>query len=158
MQQNLFRFTKTKLTRVKNEFGDSLSLNKRKTARPQATGQALHIVLRRSDVTKIDFREHRQEIEANLKRFELRSNLKLYKFAIVSNHLHILLMAGDRERYNYFVRSVSGRLAQKLKIKWQLRPYTRVVTWGRDFKSTQNYIEQNHLEAIGAIPYQPRKY
>jgi REP element-mobilizing transposase RayT len=157
MQQNLFRYAKIKTNRTKKEFGGSLSLNKRKVERPQMRGQALHTLLRRSDVTKIDFRQHRQEIESNLKKFELRSNVKLYKFAIVSNHIHVLLMAGDRDRYNYFIRSVSGRLAQTLKIKWQLRPYTRIVTWGRDFKSTKNYVEQNHLEAIGAIRYQPRK-
>ena len=157
MQQTLFRFAKIKMNSTKNEFGGSLLLNKKKTARPQVAGQALHIVLRRSDVLKIDFRQRRQEIESNLKSFALRSNVKLYKFAIVSNHIHILLMTVDRERYNYFVRSVSGRLAQMLKIQWQLRPYTRIITWGRDFKSTQNYIEQNHLEAIGAIPYKPRK-
>jgi REP element-mobilizing transposase RayT len=44
------------------------------------------------------------------------------------------------------------------KIKfWDKRPFTRIVEWGREYKTLQNYLEQNTLEAWGFIPYQPRK-
>jgi REP element-mobilizing transposase RayT len=40
---------------------------------------------------------------------------------------------------------------------WDARPYTRIVEWGRDFRSVCSYVVQNTLEAIGFIPYQPRR-
>jgi hypothetical protein len=41
---------------------------------------------------------------------------------------------------------------------WLYRPYTRVVVgFKRGYQIVSDYILQNHLEAIGVIPYQPRK-
>ncbi len=40
---------------------------------------------------------------------------------------------------------------------WQFRPFSRVVSWGRNFKSCARYIKQNVLEAYGFIKYEPRK-
>jgi hypothetical protein len=40
---------------------------------------------------------------------------------------------------------------------WNKRPFTRIVEWGREFKSVSRYLLQNTLEAFGFIPYQPRK-
>lgn len=157
MQQSLFRHNKIKTPAVSKEFGGYLLLHKARSKRPHNKGQALHIVLRRDDTQKVDFRNHRIEITKLLNAFALRAQVRLYKFAIVSNHIHILLMAGNTESYNYFVRSVSGRLAQALKIQWAYRPYTRIISWGRDYNGTAQYIEKNQLEADGLIAYQPRK-
>ncbi|MEK6555766.1 MAG: hypothetical protein AABZ31_11025, partial [Bdellovibrionota bacterium] len=44
-----------------------------------------------------------------------------------------------------------------LKIKWHLRPWTRLLKWGRDLNIALKYVLQNHLEAIGEIPYQVRR-
>ena len=40
---------------------------------------------------------------------------------------------------------------------WQFRPFSRVVNWGRDFKTCTSYLKQNVLEALGFIPYTTRK-
>ena len=40
---------------------------------------------------------------------------------------------------------------------WDLLVYTRIITWGREFKTVRLYILQNTLEAVGLIPYKPRK-
>jgi hypothetical protein len=40
---------------------------------------------------------------------------------------------------------------------WQFRPFSRVMSWGRDFKSGCEYVVQNTLEALGFIPYKPRR-
>ena len=40
---------------------------------------------------------------------------------------------------------------------WQTRIYTRIVSWGRDFRAVIKYIIQNTKEALGLIPYQERK-
>lgn len=39
---------------------------------------------------------------------------------------------------------------------WALLAYTRVVTWGREFRTVSRYILQNTLEALKLIAYQPR--
>jgi hypothetical protein len=40
---------------------------------------------------------------------------------------------------------------------WQFRPFSRVMSWGRDFKNGCKYVVQNTLEALGFIPYKPRR-
>lgn len=40
---------------------------------------------------------------------------------------------------------------------WALLAYTRIVSWGREFKVVSRYILQNALEALKLIAYQPRK-
>ena len=40
---------------------------------------------------------------------------------------------------------------------WALLIYTRLITWGREFKTVGRYILQNTLEALGLIVYKPRK-
>ncbi|MBC7421426.1 MAG: hypothetical protein H7328_11930, partial [Bdellovibrio sp.] len=37
------------------------------------------------------------------------------------------------------------------------RPFSRVVNWGRDFKTCVSYLKQNFLEAFGFVKYKPRK-
>ena len=39
---------------------------------------------------------------------------------------------------------------------WQFRPWTRVLYWGRDFKTCCNYVKQNTLEELGFIEYRAR--
>lgn len=40
---------------------------------------------------------------------------------------------------------------------WALLLYSRVVTWGREYRTVLRYIIQNTLEALNIIAYQPRK-
>ena len=40
---------------------------------------------------------------------------------------------------------------------WEFRPFSRIVNWGRDFKTCVQYFKQNVLEALGFVPYKPRK-
>jgi REP element-mobilizing transposase RayT len=40
---------------------------------------------------------------------------------------------------------------------WALLIYSRVVTWGREYKTVTNYILKNILEALNLIAYTPRK-
>lgn len=40
---------------------------------------------------------------------------------------------------------------------WQMRPFTRLLYWGRDFQTACQYVTQNTLEALGFIKYKPRK-
>jgi REP element-mobilizing transposase RayT len=40
---------------------------------------------------------------------------------------------------------------------WAVLIYSRVMTWGKDFKNVAKYILQNTLEALYIITYKPRK-
>lgn len=40
---------------------------------------------------------------------------------------------------------------------WSYLLYTRIVTWGREFKRVHIYIEKNVLETLHVIAYEPRK-
>lgn len=40
---------------------------------------------------------------------------------------------------------------------WEFRPFSRIVNWGRDFKTCVQYLKQNVLEALEFIPYKARK-
>ena len=40
---------------------------------------------------------------------------------------------------------------------WEFRPFSRIVNWGRDFKTCVQYLKKNVLEALGFVPYKPRK-
>ena len=40
---------------------------------------------------------------------------------------------------------------------WSYLLYSRIVTWGREFKAVISYIQKNELELLQIIAYQPRK-
>ena len=95
------------------------------------------------------------------------SGVKVYRFANGGNHLHLLVLPNSREAFNAYVRALSGLIARvtlgaergkAMRLKfWDARPFTRIIEWGREFKTVCGYVLQNTLEAIGFIPYQPRK-
>ncbi len=40
---------------------------------------------------------------------------------------------------------------------WEYRPFSRLLHWGKDYKTAISYLLQNTLEALGFTPYTPRK-
>ena len=106
--------------------------------------------------------------------------VSVYETAIVSNHIHLLVMGRTRRDLQNFFRVVAGHIAQELlrqfpvlpserqkrggasgnrekKNKfWQTRIYSRIVSWGREFSNVKNYVIRNTLEALGLIPYTTR--
>jgi hypothetical protein len=40
---------------------------------------------------------------------------------------------------------------------WSLLIYSRVISWGREFRTVSDYILQNTLEVLCLIAYRPRK-
>jgi hypothetical protein len=138
------------------EFGGVLLNGRRKSLRPLSLKEPMHLVLRANIKKSGSLLKHRGAIIRTIDKFNKRFKVKDYQKAIVANHLHLLIQFSSREEYKAWVRSVTGQLAQKLSINWSLRPFTRIVTWGRDFKRVKDYIFQNRLEALGVIHYRPR--
>lgn len=139
------------------EFGGSLLKNKRKSERILAFKKPLHVVIRGSIKISGSLVKYRQQIKTEIEKFAARFSIKIYNCAINFDHIHFNLRLSTRENYKKFIRALTGRIAQITKIKFTLRPYTKVLSWGREFKNFIAYTLQNHEEAIGLRPYQARK-
>ena len=63
-------------------------------------------------------------------------------------------MAGDGVKTT---EENSTEISKKSQGFWEFRPFSRIVNWGRDFKTCVQYLKQNVLEAMGFTPYKPRK-
>lgn len=57
-----------------------------------------------------------------------------------------------------FIRSLNSILAQRIRHHFpelteifSLRPYTRILSWGKDFKNALRYQVLNQMEALGLI-------
>jgi REP element-mobilizing transposase RayT len=149
-QLNLFKDS-TKLN-----FGGDLLKGKRKSKRPLNPKLPVHLVLR-ADITKSGTLIQWQTLtKFQIQKWSKRFQITIQERAIVGNHIHLLIQIRTRECYNHFIRALCGALAQKTKLKWQTRPFTRIVKLGRDLQNVTKYIIQNQLEAWRIIPYQPR--
>ena len=172
------------LKKYSRVFGGLLLQNRRRAMRPLSTHEALHVVLRSSwangrysmlrfgrtkNISKI--------IESTAKRY----GVTIYALAVCGNHIHCLVRFSQRVLYKNFIRVSTGRIAELVmgttykefrqihpnpqttepqgigQRFFQYRPFTRVVHWGRDYKFCKAYIGQNILEALGFVPFRPRK-
>ncbi|MEZ0391036.1 MAG: transposase [Pseudobdellovibrionaceae bacterium] len=103
---------------------------------------------------------HEKLIHSQAQRF----NVKIYGLAVNWSHIHMIIKIKERENYNQFIRSLCSILAAKvraqkpyLKTLFTLRPFTRIISWGRDFKSVLNYLVLNQMEARGLINRSKKK-
>lgn len=90
-----------------------------------------------------------------------KHDVKIFKYANVGNHLHLLIQLRHVREWPAFIRELSGRVAQiaqgisgrqKGVRFWAQRPFTRIVRgWRKPFQVVRRYIELNILEAEGFI-------
>jgi hypothetical protein len=108
---------------------------------------------------------HAEALERELDESARRFGVRVYERANAGTHFHILALAPDRTAHQCFLRSFAGHSAQIVTGAlrghpvgrfWDVPVYTRLVTWGRDFRRVRSYIRQNTLEAQGLVPYRPR--
>lgn len=101
--------------------------------------------------------KHKNFIDSEIKRLAKKFFIKIYDYGVCSNHIHFGIKISSVDNYKKFIKAISGRLAQVLKIKFLLRPFTKILHWGRQFERVLSYIIQNKEEALGVRPYLPRK-
>jgi REP element-mobilizing transposase RayT len=164
------------------EFGGSLhGRGNAKTARPLSTKHAMHVVLR-SSLAKGNWSlrsvENIKMVEQTLRKLANKYGIKIYKFANVGNHLHLLIKLGNRFTFAPFMRAFAGISAMKVtgarKLAaierlvspndedstdkfWDFRPWSRIVEWGKAYAAARSYVIQNEMEASGEVPYKPRR-
>ena len=84
--------------------------------------------------------------------------VRIYRFSNVGNHLHLLVLFRLRKGFQNFLRSITGAIAflvtgtrkgKELKRRF-LDPlaFTRVVSWGREFRVVSIYFVKNLLESL----------
>lgn len=170
-----------KSSKRRQEHGGSLAANKRRARRVLRIKQTHHITLKSHHAigARSLFR-HKKVILGIMRKNALKFQVKVYEYAIQGNHIHLLLKSQNREGMQNFFRVFSGHVAQRILREcplavsaggapneskgcrknqrkfWSYLLYSRVVSWGRDFKNVVGYIQRNTLELLHLVDYKPR--
>jgi REP element-mobilizing transposase RayT len=163
------------LNALPREHGGETTKGKRKIRRPFDSKQALHVVLRSSRARgqySMLHPRYRIRIQHLVNRLKRRWNISVYSYANVGNHIHLLLRARSRSNWQGFIRELSGGIAMMVsgarkgnalnqirtsdnpglskRTFWDHLVYTRIVSFGRDFKNVTRYVSINLWEGMGA--------
>lgn len=142
---------------ISPQFGGSLLIGKRKSKRPMTTKKALHLIIKGDISVSGSLVVKRNWINKEAKKLAKKFSIIIYGDpGIERNHIHFTIKISSIENYKKFIRALTGRLAQVLKIKFIYRPFTKIIEWGRQFETTIGYCLQNKEEALGVRPYNPR--
>lgn len=158
MRQTSFGFLKN----YKKEFGGALLQGKRKVRRPLSTKHPIHLVLKSTH--KNLFNPGNLSLENLVRSQAKKFGVQLYDLALNWSHIHCLIRIKNRKDYIKFIRSLTSVLSMKirkskpqLKEIFILRPFTRILSWGRDFEKGLDYQILNQMEAFGLIIRAKRK-
>jgi len=161
MARSLPLFAPASLSTPALEHGGSLGRGKRKTARPIHPQWPLHVVLRSSRATgpwSLLRPELDGAIRHDLGSLARRFGVRVYQFANVGNHLHLLVRPGSRAGFQRMLRALSGMIARRVTGARRGRPagrfwdelaYSRVVRWGRDYRAVRAYVRHNQEQRGG---------
>jgi len=153
MRQASFGFLKD----YKKDFGGSLLQGKRKTARPLSTKHPIHLVLKSTGGRH--FHPTSRKLEKLFRTQAQKYGIRIYDLALNWSHIHALITIPSRQAYQAFIRTLtaaivrrlSSTLGKSLQGLFDLRPFTRILSWGREFTSVRGYLELNQMEALGLI-------
>jgi hypothetical protein len=143
-------------------FGGSLLKNSHaKTHRPLDSKLPIHLILR-SVKGGMRLPKTFKHVNQTVDRACKKHGVRLYQYANVGNHLHMLIKISHVKRWAAFIRELTGRIAQVaqglkgpqkgLPNFWKQRPFTRIVrSWRKAFRDAKEYVHLNFLEAEGFI-------
>jgi hypothetical protein len=161
----------------KRAHGGDLSKGKRKSKRPLSDKLSLHVVLK-SDKAKgyRSLNNNSKTVKSVIRKAAWLFRIKVYSFSLNHNHLHLSVRGKCSVDIQNFFRVLAGHMAQQILRKYPLpqksgnapdrdgqRPagykrkfwndliYSRLVSWGREFRAVGSYIRLNQLEAAGLI-------
>ena len=141
----------------KKEFGGSLLIGKRKTARPIAIKKPMHLILKTTKLSP--FNPTNYKLEKIIKQYASKYQITVYDYALNWSHIHLTIKLPNREAYFAFIKTVtaalinylSKALKKDLKGLFDLRPYTKIITCRKQFENAIDYMELNQQEALGLI-------
>jgi len=150
-----------------NFHGGEHALGKRKSSRPIDPKQALHVVLRSSIARGQNSMLHprnERHIHDFTHKLAKKWGVRIYRYANVGNHIHLLVRVRSRELWKRFLRELAGGIpmivtgAKKgVALKknetergfWDHLAFTRIISFGRDFENMGRYLIKNIFEANG---------
>jgi REP element-mobilizing transposase RayT len=142
----------------RTEHGGNRSSGQRKAERPVSTRRPIHVTLHSKRARGAwSLRRHVPEVQKALRICARRSGVRIYEFANVGSHLHLLLRAKRRDAFQSFLRSFAGIVARIVTGARRGRPvaggrfwnglaWSRIVTWGTDYWNVRRYIFINQIE------------
>ena len=156
MQRSLFAGNvRAELERT--EHGGGIRRHRRKLERPVSTRRPMHVVMSsRRARGPWDLRAHQRAVRDALRTMAQRFDVRIYDFANVGSHLHMLVRARRREAFQNFLRSFAGIVARRVTGARRGRPagpffsslaWSRVVSWGRDYFGVRHYVFRNQIES-----------
>lgn len=145
------------LPKISLEHGGDLRRGKRKTARPLDPKRPIHLVMRSSQTKGIKsllLPKIARKIEKLVSEKSKKYSIRVYRLTNSGNHLHLIIKIKDRKSFQNFIREFAGMIAMQMtgakkglqKKFWDSTAYTRLLTWGREFKTVMNYLLQNAFE------------
>lgn len=164
MRQTSFQFFRN----YKKSFGGSELVGRRKSRRPLSTKSPVHLILK-SKTQKI-FHPNNQSLRDLILRTAKKFNIQVHEYALNWSHIHLIIQLWDRQDYVRFIRALTSLMAmafeksrarntlQKSSEKntisgteklFTLRPFTRILAWGKDYKNTVQYVFLNFQESLG---------
>ncbi len=136
--------------------GDLLKNSNAKAKRPFSPRAAIHVVMRTRGAFSLLKRGRRARIAQIVETLAKRQFVHVHRFANAGNHLHFLVECREKERFQNFLRAVSGAIALLVKLEegqtrtesfWLQRPWTRLVAAsGRAFVNVWRYVDLNEIE------------
>ena len=149
------------LKTFKLDFGGARFANYNpKSARPLVAKTPIHVVMR-SPMAKgrLSLLFFDKEIRKLLKKHSERVGIRVYDIANAGNHIHFVCVLKSIHGWKTFIRAVSGLIA-RLVLKaergaavgakfWEARPWTRILSWGKAYKTLRSYLCLNKIEAFG---------
>jgi REP element-mobilizing transposase RayT len=141
---------------ARTEHGGAVRRGCRKLERPVSVRRPMHVVLS-SDKARgpWSLRKHAPAVQEALRAMAQRFAIRIYDFANVGSHLHLLVRARRRESFQAFLRSFAGIVARRVTGARRGRPcgrffsgiaWSRVVGWGRDYLGVRHYVFRNQIE------------
>jgi REP element-mobilizing transposase RayT len=98
-------------------FGGALLNGRRKSTRPLARNEAMHFVMRSPYAfQKTSLRQvgNLKEIEKILTKSARKYGVKIYRQAIQSNHIHLIIRITNRKLYRAFISVITGKIASQV--------------------------------------------
>lgn len=76
-----------------------------------------------------------------------RFGVKIYNIGVHADHIHLHVQFGSRQLYIKWIRGLTASLVKVISdLKWKFIPFTRIVSWGREFKKVSGYVDFNETE------------
>lgn len=142
--------------------GSFLKKSHAKTKRPVSEKMPIHLVIRSSQARgALSFRQgkNHRKIDRLVHQICRKRGVKLYEYANVGNHLHLLLKLHRHFLWTPFIRELTGKIVMEIvgygkrdTPFFDQRPFTRIVNgWRRAYSIAKDYVIINQMEAAGVI-------